>query len=143
MKKHHAQVHMEAAHVYSKLSHCERLKVGSLVVKDGDRVISIGVNGTPSGMDNCCENEQGQTRPEVLHAEFNALGKLAASHESSEGAVMFLTHAPCVPCARLIDRARISKVYYAAVYNSNSSSGTEGLDYLQSRGIEIELLELN
>lgn len=141
MKKHHALVHMEAAHVYSKLCHCERLKVGCLVVKD-DRVISIGVNGMPSGMDNCCEDEHNQTRPEVLHAEFNAIGKLAASHESGEGATMFLTHAPCVPCARLIDRAKIAKVYYAAIYNSNSSSGTEGLEYLQTRNIETELLEL-
>ena len=102
------QAHMRTAENYAMLSHAIRLQVGAIVVKD-DRIISIGYNGTPSGWDNKCENEtyiddfhiEMTTKPEVIHAEANAIAKLAKSNESGEGAYMFITHAPCLSCAKI------------------------------------------
>lgn len=139
MKLPHAKVHMEAAHIYAKLSHATRLKVGCLVVKD-DRIISIGVNGMPPGWSNECE-ENGKTKPDVLHAEENAIGKLAASTESGEGATVFVTAAPCRRCARLLARVQIKKVYYDEIYSSSSSCGNEGLEHLKKHNIEVEQLK--
>ena len=145
--------HMNAAEGYAKLSYAKRLKVGAIITKD-DRVISIGYNGTPAGWDNNCEDEiretytyiidnggeeyEGvnvslKTKPEVIHAESNAIGKLARSSESGEGASMYITHAPCFDCAKLIHVAGIKKVFYREAYRS-----TEGIEFLNKSNIEVE-----
>lgn len=134
---------MKVAAEYSTLSHARRLKVGAIIVKD-DRIISIGYNGTPPGWDNNCEHEIHQpvgrvdlvTKPEVLHAEENAIGKLARSHESGEGATMFITHAPCAQCAKMILVSGISKVYYRTMYRDDA-----GIKFLKKGGIEVQQLE--
>ena len=132
--------HMKAAIGYSKLSYAKRLQVGAIITKD-DRVISIGYNGTPAGWDNDCEYwvEDGdlgsgwKTKPEVLHAEANAIGKLARSSESGAGATMYLTHSPCFDCAKLIHVAGINKVFYRTQYRS-----TDGIEFLNKCNIEVE-----
>jgi dCMP deaminase len=123
--------YMDTAERFGALSTATRLKVGAIVVKDG-RIISIGYNGTPSGWDNCCEDEDNKTKPEVSHAEENALGKLAASHESGYNAHMYITHSPCLSCAKLIYNSGISKVYYREKYRSD-----EGIMFLLKCGIEV------
>ncbi len=140
MKEKYKIAHMQVAEVYASLSTAIRLKVGSIIVKD-DRIISIGYNGTPAGWDNTCENvigyEHGQpvlkTKPEVIHAEMNAIGKLAKSAESGKDATMYITHAPCFECATLIHIAGIKKVYYR-----NSYRETSGIEFLQKCNIEVE-----
>lgn len=122
---------MDTAKRFAELSHCERLKVGAIVVKE-DRIISIGYNGMPSGWDNCCEFG-GKTKPEVLHAEANALTKLAKSTESGDGAILFCTHSPCIDCAKLIAQSGITDVYYAQDYRSK-----DGLIFLTKSGILIQ-----
>ena len=112
MKDKHARAHMKAAFVYAELSYCKRKQVGCLIVKDNN-IISHGYNGTPSGEENCCEDEQGHSKPNVIHAEDNALRKLVRSHESSIDATVFVTAAPCKRCAEKLTDARVSKVYYA------------------------------
>lgn len=132
--------HMKVAQTYANLSSATRLKVGSIVVKD-DRIISIGYNGTPAGWDNNCENTIGynigepirKTKPEVIHAEMNAIGKLAKSAESGKDATMYITHAPCFDCAKLIHIAGIKKVFYRDQYRN-----TEGLEFLDKCNIEVE-----
>ena len=123
---------MDVAERFAKLSHARRLQVGAIVVKD-DRIISIGYNGMPSGWDNDCE-VNGKTKPEVLHAEANALMKLAKSTESSEDAVLFITHFPCIECAKLIYQAGISKVYYGQFYEASKGAGDS---FLKKAGIEL------
>ena len=100
-----------------------------------DRIVTIGYNGTPSGWTNECEDENYKTKPEVIHAEANAIAKLAKSTESGEGAVMFLTHAPCMDCAKQVYTAGISKVYY-----KNSYRSTDGIDFLNKCKVEVEQL---
>lgn len=126
----------------AKLSSAIKLKVGCVIVKD-NRILSIGYNGTPSGWDNECEtsihhHELGLsslvTKPEVLHAEANALMKLCKSTESSEGATLFVTHFPCIECAKLIYQAGISRVYYINEYNASKGSG---YNFLREAGIEV------
>jgi dCMP deaminase len=132
--------HMNAAIGYSKLSYAKRLQVGAIITKD-DRVVSIGYNGTPAGWDNDCEYwvEDGdlgsgwKTKPEVLHAEANAIGKLARSSESGAGATMYLTHSPCFDCAKLIHVAGINKVFYRTQYRN-----TDGIEFLNKCNIEVE-----
>jgi dCMP deaminase len=133
--------HMKAAEAYAELSHAIRLKVGAIVTKD-DRVISIGYNGTPAGWDNKCEDEikwpNGEvkfttTKPEVLHAEANAIGKLARSLESGEGAIMYITHAPCFECSKMIHVAGINKVFYRNQYRND-----DGIKFLNQCKIEVE-----
>ncbi len=123
MKTKYKLAHMRAAHLYAGLSTARRLKVGALVVKD-DRIISIGYNGMPAGWDNNCENvlEDGtlKTKPEVLHAESNAVSKLARSVESGLDADIFVTHSPCLDCAKLIYQAGIRRVYYSVNYRDAS-----------------------
>jgi dCMP deaminase len=131
MKTRYAEAHMRVAHIYAELSYCKRKQVGCVIIKD-DRIISIGFNGTPSGWDNCCEDNDNVTKKETLHAEANALTKLARTHESGEGAVAFITCAPCIDCAKLIAQSGISEVFYAEEYR-----GTEGLDFLKKYGIII------
>ena len=124
--------HLEAANVYSKLSAATRAKVGCLIVKD-NRIISIGYNGTPSGWDNTCENENNETKPEVLHAETNAIAKLARSTESGEGATLYCTHSPCLSCSKLIYQSGIQRVVYETSY-----AGKEGTEFLLMAGIIVE-----
>ena len=133
--------HMKAAEAYAELSHAIRLKVGAIVTKD-DRVISIGYNGTPAGWDNKCEDElkwpNGEvkfltTKPEVLHAEANAIGKLARSLESGDGATMYITHAPCFECSKMIHVAGINKVFYRNQYRNDG-----GIKFLNQCNIEVE-----
>ena len=131
---------MKVAETYASLSSAKRLQVGAIVVKD-NRVISIGYNGMPSGWDNNCENELHQpvgrvnlvTKPEVLHAETNAIAKLARSNESGLGAAMFVTHAPCLDCAKLIYQSGISKVYYRNTYRESF-----GIEFLEKSNIDVE-----
>ena len=130
LKKKFVDAYMDTAKRFAELSHCKRLKVGAIVVKD-DRIISIGYNGMPSGWDNCCE-ENGHTKDEVLHAEANALTKLAKSTESGDGAALFCTHSPCIDCAKLIAQSGITDVYYAEKYRSN-----DGLVFLTKSGLLI------
>jgi len=158
MKDKFIHAFMDVAERFSKLSSAKRLQVGAIIVKD-DRIISIGYNGMPSGWDNNCEatifvtkyeaqgydmvaqgyteTEQGnwtrlKTRPEVLHAESNALAKLARSSESGEGATMFITHQPCLDCAKLIYQSGISRVYFKEPYRLDT-----GLDFLQKSNVEV------
>ena len=130
MKQKFVDAYMDTAKRFAQLSTAKRLKVGAIVVKD-DRIISLGYNGTPSGWDNVCEHE-GKTKPEVLHAEANALTKLAKSTESGEGATLFVTHSPCIDCAKLIAQSGICEVYYDQVYRCD-----DGLEFLQKCGISV------
>jgi dCMP deaminase len=140
MKTKYAQAHMKAAHLYASLSTARRLKVGALVVKD-DRIISIGYNGMPSGWDNNCEYqlEDGniKTKPEVLHAETNAVSKLARSTESGLDADLFVTHSPCLDCAKLIYQSGIKRVYYATDYRDNA-----GIEFLKASDVEVIKLDV-
>ncbi len=146
MKEKYINAHMKVAETYASLSTAVRLKVGAIVVKD-NRVISIGYNGMPSGWDNNCEDEIGyvlddngyvvetrlKTKSEVLHAETNAIAKLARSNESGLDAAMFITHAPCLDCAKLIYQSGISKVYYRNAYRESA-----GIDFLKKSNINVE-----
>jgi dCMP deaminase len=124
MKEKFIEAHLQVARIYGQLSTAERLKVGCIIVKD-DRIISIGYNGMPSGASNVCEKD-GQTKPEVLHAEANAITKLAKSTESGQDAFMFTTYAPCVDCAKLILQSGIKELYYELDYKND-----DGIDLLK------------
>lgn len=139
MKEKYKQAHMKVAETYAQLSSAKRLQVGAIVVKD-NRVISIGYNGMPSGWTNECEitriDDVGtsfKTKPEVLHAETNAIAKLARSNESGLDATMFVTHAPCLDCAKLIYQSGINTVYYRNTYRE-----TTGVEFLKQGGINVE-----
>ena len=132
MKEKMVKAHMAVAEEYAKLSTAQRLKVGCIIVKD-NRVISIGYNGTPAGWSNVCEDENDKTKPEVIHAEANAISKLARSNESGEGSVAFITHAPCMDCAKLLYGAGINYVYYRTQYRDEN-----GINFLRSCGITVE-----
>ena len=127
---------MKTAETFAELSHARRLHVGAIVVKD-DRIISIGYNGMPAGWDNNCEEvlEDGtlKSKPEVLHAETNAIAKLAKSTESGDGAVLFVTHSPCLDCAKLIFQSGIRSVFYRNSYRS-----TDGPAFLEKSGVTVE-----
>ena len=123
--------YLKMAQVWSENSYCVRRKVGALIVKD-KMIISDGYNGTPSGFENVCENELGQTKSYVLHAEANAITKVAKSNNSSEGATLYVTDAPCMECSKLIIQAGIRRVVYNKDYRN-----TEGLELLERAGIEI------
>lgn len=132
MKANLMKAHLKVAEIYAELSYAKRLKVGSIIVKN-ERIISIGYNGTPAGWDNNCEYDKGlKTKPEVIHAEANAIAKLARSSESGEGAEMFITHAPCMECAKLIYTSGITHVFYRNPYRDNS-----GLEFLQKCNVEV------
>jgi dCMP deaminase len=142
MKTEMIKAHMKVAETYAALSKAKRLKVGAIVVKE-NRVISIGYNGTPSGWDNNCEDMilentgsvtrySTKTKPEVIHAEANAIAKLARSSESGLNSDMFITHAPCMECAKLIYGAGISKVYYRNHYRNN-----DGVEFLRKCNVEV------
>lgn len=146
MKKSHQIAHMKTAFTYAELSSAKKKKVGCIVVKE-NRIISIGYNGTPPGWDNCCEVEIPEhidpdsreiipaylmTKPEVYHAEANAVAKLARSHESGEGASVFITLEPCIDCAKLLAQVGVKEVFYAEKYTANVSihKGMTGLEFL-------------
>ena len=136
---------MQTAQTFAELSHARRLKVGCIIVKD-DRIISIGYNGMPAGWDNNCEHEMKwpngeirflETKEEVLHAESNAIAKLARSNESGDKASLFVTHSPCIACAKLIYQSGIKDVYYAHQYRNEN-----GIDFLNKSGVVVEQLPL-
>ena len=155
MKTKFRDAYMKVAETFAELSSAKRLHVGAIVVKD-DRIISIGYNGMPSGWDNNCEDkfycDDGDwseqllpkdanqwmkyklvTKPEVLHAETNAIAKLAKSTESGLGASLFVTHAPCIDCAKLVYQSGINTVYYRNSYRSE-----DGIQFLQKAGVSVE-----
>jgi len=143
MKQKYIDLYMDWASRASDLSHAKRLQVGAVIVKD-DSVISYGYNGMPAGWDNNCEDELHQpvgrvnlvTKPEVLHAESNAIAKLAKSTSSGAGASIFITHAPCHDCAKLIYQSGISSVYYR-----NSYRDTAGIQFLEKSGITVTQIQ--
>jgi dCMP deaminase len=166
MKTKYKQAYMKTAGIFAELSHAQRLHVGAIIVKD-NRVISIGYNGMPSGWDNNCEHieymdeDAGgwldpdeiekrwpdadstgryrlKSKAEVLHAETNAIAKLARSTESGLDADLFVTHSPCLDCAKLIYQSGIKRVFYANAYRDNS-----GIAFLESSGIEVEQVQEN
>ena len=124
------------AHVWANNSYCERRKVGALIVKDR-MIISDGYNGTPSGFENVCEDHEGATKAYVLHAEANAITKVAKSNNSSQGATLYITDSPCIECAKLIIQSGIKRVVYDRKYRI-----TDGLDLLERAEVEIEELHL-
>ena len=147
MKKKYIDAHMKVAEVYAELSSAKRLKVGCVAVKN-DTIIGIGYNGMPSGWDNECENETVElysgyegaihqtvlkTKPEVLHAETNCISKIARSTNSSEGATLFVTHAPCLDCAKIIHQAGINSVYYRNTYRTE-----DGINFLRKCKVNVK-----
>ena len=129
------KAYLEMAAVWARNSYCKRRQVGALIVKDR-MIISDGYNGTPSGFENVCEDENGVTKPYVLHAEANAITKVANSGNSSEGATLYVTASPCVECAKLIIQAGIRRVVYKDSYRLN-----DGIELLQRAGIEVEQVD--
>ena len=123
--------------IWAETSYCKRRKVGALVVKD-NMIISDGYNGTPTGFENICEDENYTSKPYVLHAEANAITKLARSSNSSEGATLYVTASPCIECAKLIIQSGIKRVIYTEQYRL-----TDGVDLLKRAGIEVVYLDLN
>ena len=136
MKEKFKQAYMRTAETFAELSSAQRLHVGAIIVKD-DRIISIGYNGMPSGWSNVCEdvNEDGTltTKPEVLHAESNAIAKLARSNDNGDGADLFVTHSPCLECAKLIYQSGIKQVYYNHNYRDQT-----GIEFLKNSGVHVE-----
>ena len=141
MKQKFIEAYMKTAETFAELSSARRLHVGAIIVKD-DRIISIGYNGMPSGWDNNCEDEMKwpngiivalKTKPEVLHAETNAIAKLAKSTESGDGSTMFITHAPCLDCAKLVYQSGINSVYYR-----NSYRDENGIHFLEKAGVQVK-----
>ena len=128
--------YLEMAFVWAKNSYCKRRQVGALLVKD-KMIISDGYNGTPSGFENVCE-EGDVTKPYVLHAEANAITKVAKSGNSSEGATLYVTDSPCIECSKLIIQSGISRVVYAREYRI-----TDGLDLLKRAGVEVVKMDFN
>ncbi len=122
--------YLRMAQIWAENSYCKRRQVGSLLVKD-NTIISDGYNGTPSGFDNICEGEDGKTLPYVLHAEANAITKIARSGNSSNGATMYVTTSPCIECAKLIIQAGIKRVVFSEMYRVS-----DGIDLLKNAGIE-------
>jgi dCMP deaminase len=148
MKQKFIDAYMKTAETFAELSSAKRLQVGAIIVKD-DRIISIGYNGMPSGWDNNCEyvadvhpsdprydynnfSKELKTKPEVLHAETNAIAKLARTTESGLGATMFVTHAPCIDCAKLVFQSGINSVYYR-----NSYRDDDGIEFLKKCNVEV------
>lgn len=129
--------YLRMAAIWAENSYCQRRKVGALVVKE-KMIISDGYNGTPSGFENVCEDAHGVTHPYVLHAEANAITKLARSGNNSDQATLYVTASPCIECAKLIIQAGIRRVLYAEQYRL-----TDGIDLLRRAGVEVEHLPLD
>jgi dCMP deaminase len=146
MKQKFINYYMKVAELTSTLSYAKRLQVGSVIVK-GNKILATGYNGMPSGWDNECEtveiveidekfSKQLVTKQEVLHSETNAIAKVSASTESSEGAAMFCTHAPCINCAKLIYQSGINSLYYRNTYRD-----TSGIEFLEKSGVVVTKYE--
>lgn len=131
------QAYLRMALEWGKLSHCKRKQVGALIVRD-NMIISDGYNGTPSGFPNCCEDDNGDTHWYVLHAEANAILKVAKSTQSAKGATLYLTLSPCKECSKLILQSGISRVVFINAYKDSA-----GVDFLKESGIDVVQLELN
>jgi len=129
------KAYLRIAEEWGKLSYCKRKQVGALIVKD-NMIISDGYNGTPSGFENFCKDENGYTKWYVLHAEANAILKVASSTQSCQGATLYITLSPCKECSKLIHQAGIVKVVYSKVYKDDS-----GLKFLEKAGIKLKLIE--
>lgn len=130
--------YLRMAAIWAENSYCQRRKVGAIIVKDS-MIISDGFNGTPSGFENVCEDEAGFTKPYVLHAEANAITKVARSNNSSDGATLYITASPCMECSKLIIQAGIKRVVYNELYRI-----TDGLDLLQRAGVEcVHIADIN
>ena len=128
------QRYLDMARIWAQNSYCQRRQVGALVVKDG-MIISDGYNGTPSGFENVCEDDNNVTKPYVLHAEANAITKLARSNNNSDGSTIYITASPCIECAKLIIQSGIKRVVYGEKYRL-----TDGVDLLERAGIEVVYL---
>ena len=126
--------YLDMARIWAQNSYCQRRQVGALVVKQG-MIISDGYNGTPSGFENVCEDDNGVTKPYVLHAEANAITKLARSNNNSEGSTIYITASPCIECAKLIIQAGIRRVVYGEKYRL-----MDGIELLERAGIEVVYL---
>jgi len=129
--------YMRMAFIWAENSYCKRRKVGALLVKD-KMIISVGYNGTPSGFENVCEDENDITKPYVLHAEANAITKVARSNNSSDGATLYVTSSPCIECAKLIIQAGISRVVFAENYRLS-----DGIDLLRRANVELVSVEID
>jgi dCMP deaminase len=128
------KAYLRIAEEWGKLSYCERKQVGALIVKER-MIISDGYNGTPSGFENKCEDEEGYTKWYVLHAEANAISKVAASTQSCQGATLFVTLSPCKECSKLIHQAGIVRVVFSKAYRDDS-----GVQFLKKAGIDVKLI---
>lgn len=126
--------YIRMARIWGENSYCKRRQVGALIVKE-KMIISDGFNGTPAGFENICEDENGRTKPYVLHAEANAITKVARSNNSSEGATLYVTCSPCIECSKLIIQAGIRRVVFSELYHN-----TDGVDLLKRSGVEIEYI---
>ena len=129
--------YLRMAKVWAENSYCQRRQVGALIVKD-KMIISDGYNGTPSGFENICETEDGVTKPYVLHAEANAITKIARSNNNADGATLYVTDSPCIECSKLIIQAGIKRVVYSRAYRL-----TDGIDLLAKAGITIEYMPID
>jgi dCMP deaminase len=129
--------YLRMAHIWAENSYCVRRKVGALVVKD-KMIISDGYNGTPSGFENICEDDNNVTKPYVLHAEANAITKLARSNNNSEGSTLYVTASPCLECSKLIIQSGIRRVVYGEMYRL-----TDGIDLLHRANIELTYININ
>ena len=129
------KAYLRMAKTWSELSHCSRKQVGAIIVKDG-MIISDGFNGTPSGFDNCCESDEGDTLWYVLHAEANAILKVAKSTHNSQDATLYLTLSPCKDCSKLVVQSGISRVVFIDNYKD-----TSGIDFLKEAGVEVVQIE--
>ncbi len=129
--------YLRMANIWAENSYCKRRKVGALIVKD-QMIISDGYNGTPSGFENVCEDENDVTKPYVLHAEANAITKVAASSNSSKGATIYVTSSPCIECAKLIIQSGIKRVVFSDNYRLS-----EGCDLLSRAGIPLHFIDIN
>ena len=123
--------YLQMARVWAENSYCVRRKVGALIVKD-NMIISDGYNGTPAGFENICEDDMGKTKPYVLHAEANAITKVAKSANNCDGSTLYITASPCIECAKLIIQAGIQRVVFSELYHN-----TDGVELLERNGIEI------
>lgn len=128
--------YLQMAAIWAKNSYCKRRQVGAIIVR-GKMIISDGYNGTPEGFENICEDENNKTKPYVLHAEANAITKVAKSNNSSEGSTLYVTTSPCMECAKLIIQSGIKRVVFSDLYNKN-----EGLEILIRAGIEVKHLTI-
>ncbi|HSD13656.1 MAG TPA: dCMP deaminase family protein [Flavobacterium sp.] len=128
------KAYLRIAKEWGQLSYCQRKKVGAIIVKDR-MIISDGYNGTPSGFENCCEDDEGLTKWYVLHAEANAISKVARSTQSCEGATLYITLSPCKECSKLIHQSGVKRVVYHEGYKDDS-----GLEFLRKAGVEVDII---